>query len=237
MSPPVTAAVTGGDIEGGRRRVAAFPLYLVTDRHQTGGRPLIEVVEQALGAGVGAVQLRERDLDTRTLLALARELRALTRRYGAALLINDRIDVALACDADGVHLPAQSFTVRDARALLGSRRIIGVSTHHPGEVTLAADAGADFAVFGPVFETPSKHGYGPPLGLDALAAATAHSRIPVLAIGGVIADRVSALIARGATGVAVIRAVLAADDPGQAASQLTAAVRMNPSSGSKEKKD
>src|SRR5512144_1567699 len=97
---------------------AAWGVYLVTDRQQTNNRPLVEVVAAALDGGIRAVQLRERDLPTRALLALAEALRALTRRYAAALLINDRVDVALACDADGVHLPADSFAVADARALL-----------------------------------------------------------------------------------------------------------------------
>src|SRR5512137_290904 len=109
--------------------VAGWGVYLVTDRAQTNGRPLLEVVTAALRGGVGAVQVRERGLTTRELLALATELRAATRAAGAALLINDRIDVALACDADGVHLPGHSFTVAEARALLGPRRLIGVSTH------------------------------------------------------------------------------------------------------------
>jgi thiamine-phosphate pyrophosphorylase len=117
-------------------------VHLVTDRAQTNGRPLLDVVTAALRGGVGAVQLRERDLETRALLELAVALRQATRAAGAALLINDRIDVALACDADGVHLPGQSFTVADARALLGPRRLIGVSTHHPDEVASAAAAGA-----------------------------------------------------------------------------------------------
>ncbi|MGH7787120.1 MAG: thiamine phosphate synthase, partial [Candidatus Binatia bacterium] len=141
-------------------------VYLITDRGQTAGRPLLAVVGAALQGGIRLVQLREPELGTRPLLELARALRRLTRAHGAALLINDRIDVALACDADGVHLPGRSFAVADARALLGPQRWIGISTHAPDEVRAAAAAGADFAVFGPLFETPSKRAYGPPLGPD-----------------------------------------------------------------------
>jgi thiamine-phosphate pyrophosphorylase len=202
---------------------ADWSLYLVTDRTQTRGRPLLDVVEAALGAGVRAVQLRERTATGRELVELARALRTATRRCGAALLINDRIDVALACDADGVHLPARSFTIADARALLGPTRLIGVSTHAVDEVVAAARAGADFAVFGPVFATPSKHAFGPPLGLGALAAASKATALPVLAIGGIEAERVAAVKRHGAVGVAVIRAVLAADDPARAAGALLAA--------------
>jgi len=195
-------------------------VYLVTDRAQTNGRPLLDVVTAALRGGVGAVQLRERGLETRALLELAIALRQATRAAGAALLINDRIDVALACDADGVHLPGHSFAVADARALLGPRRLIGVSTHHPDEVAAAAAAGADFAVFGPIFATPSKAAYGAPQGLDALVRARRAAALPLFAIGGVNADNAAAARGAGADGVAVIRAVLAAPDPVAAATAL-----------------
>lgn len=194
-----------------------FAVYLVTDRHETAGRPLLACVEAALRGGVRAVQLREKDLNARDLLALAVRLRELTTRYDAALLINDRIDVALACDADGVHLPRNSFSVRDARALIGDERLIGVSTHAPEEVAAAEHAGANFVVFGPVFETPAKRPYGAPLGVDALRRATASAAIPVFAIGGVAPERTGALRDAGAAGVAVVRAILAADDPSAAA--------------------
>jgi thiamine-phosphate pyrophosphorylase len=199
---------------------AAWGVYLITDRKQTNGRPLIDVVTDALAGGIRAVQLRERDLPTRELLALAAALRALTRRYAAALLINDRVDVALACDADGVHLPSDSFAVADARALLGAQRLIGVSTHAPAEIATAAAAGADFVVFGPIYDTPAKRAFGAPLGVESLVAARAASTLPLLAIGGIDASRVSEARVGGADGVAVIRAVLAAKDPARAAAQL-----------------
>ena len=204
---------------------ADWGVYLVTDRAQTNSRSLLDVVDAALRGGIRAVQLRERDLTGREQLALAEPLRLLTRRYAAALLINDRIDVALACDADGVHLPGDSFAVADARALLGARRLIGVSTHSPTEVAAAAAAGADFAVFGPLYDTPSKRAFGAPLGLAALPTARAAAPLPLLAIGGIDTDRVAAVRAGGADGVAVIRAVLAASDPQQAAARLVARAR------------
>jgi thiamine-phosphate pyrophosphorylase len=213
----VACAAAGGAAMNEPRR---WGVYLVTDRAQTNGRPLLDVVGAALRGGIGAVQLRERGLETRALLALATALRAATRAAGAALLINDRIDVALACDADGVHLPGHSFTVPEARVLLGPRRLIGISTHHPDAVAAAAAAGADFAVFGPIFATPSKAAYGAPLGVDALAAARAASPLPLFAIGGVDATNAAAVRAAGADGIAVIRAVLAADDPLAAAAAL-----------------
>lgn len=197
-------------------------VYFVTDRMQTGGRPLVDVVEAALRGGVRAVQLRERDLATRELLALAVDLRRITSRYDALLLVNDRIDVALACGADGVHLPGHSFRVADARTLLGPSKLVAVSTHTVEEVRAAADAGADFVVFGPVFDTPSKRVFGAPTGLDALERAYT-SRIPVIAIGGVTAETCGTTRARGASGVAVIREIAAASDPEQAARRLVGA--------------
>jgi thiamine-phosphate pyrophosphorylase len=200
-----------------------FTVYLITDRRETRGRPLLATVEAALRGGVRAVQLREKSLGTRELQDLALALRALTARFEARLLINDRIDVALTCEADGVHLPADSFSVEDARRLLGEDRLIGVSTHRADEVSAAGRAGADFAVFGPVFATPSKEAYGGPLGLEALGAAAAKAAMPVLAVGGIDESRVAAVRSRGAAGVAVIRAILAAEDPERAAASLVAA--------------
>lgn len=198
-------------------------VYLVTDRRQTRGRSLLDCVAAAVRGGVRAVQLREKDLPTRDLLDLARGLREITRAHGAALLVNDRVDVALACDAEGVHLPHDSFALRDARALLGPGRLIGVSTHGTEEVRVAAEAGADFVVFGPIFDTPSKRPYGPPAGVAALQRA-AVATLPVLAIGGVTAEAIPELMTHGAAGVAVIRAILAADDPETAARGLVGQV-------------
>jgi len=189
----------------------------VTDRHATAGRDLVAVVRAALDAGLPAVQLRDKDLPGRPLLALAEQLRAATARTGALLLVNDRIDVALAAGADGVHLGGGSVPVEAARVLLGAAALIGVSTHAPGE----APAGADFAFFGPVWETPSKSGAQ---GEALLARAVAAAAVPVLAIGGVTAERVAAVRAAGAAGVAVIRAILAAPDPGAATRALLAAL-------------
>ena len=198
-----------------------FTLYLITDRKQVPpGRTLAETVEAALRGGVRAVQLREKDLPAAELLPLAAELRAITRRYRARLLINDRIDVALAVEADGVHLGGHSLPAAVARRLLGPRRLIGVSTHHPDEIAAAASAGADFVTFGPVFATPSKAPYGPPVGLDALCAACAAAPLPVFALGGIQIGQLPQIQVSGAHGVAVISAVIAARDPEDAARTL-----------------
>jgi thiamine-phosphate pyrophosphorylase len=210
--------------------VAVAPrLYLITDRHATGGRPLVDVVRAALAGvpaalrGAVAVALREKDLEARALLALARELRALTRDSGAPFFVNDRVDVALAAQADGVHLSGRSLAPADVARLAPSLGV-AVSTHSRAEVEAAARAraaGVDvrFAVFGPVWDTPSKRGLGVPVGLEALRAATA-AGIPVLALGGVTADRVADCRAAGAAGVACIRAICSAPDPAAAVLDL-----------------
>jgi thiamine-phosphate pyrophosphorylase len=197
-----------------------FSLYLVTDRHQTNGRPLVPLIQQAVAGGLRAVQLRERDLDAGSLLALAREARAVARPHGALLLINDRVDVALACEADGVHLRSDSLPVNVARRLLGDARIIGVSAHSVEEAVRAESEGADFVVLGPVCETPSKREYGAPLGLRPLEEAARRCRIPVLAIGGITAARVAEVQKTGVSGVAVVSSILSAPSVETATRQL-----------------
>ena len=189
-----------------------FPLYLVTDRARTGGRPLVPLLRTALRAGLHGIQLREKDLDARALVALAEELLAPVREAGARLLINDRVDVALALHADGVHLRSDSLPVSVTRRMVGGDRLIGVSTHHVEDVIRAEGEGADFVVLGPVYETPSKQLVGPPLGLGPLESAAARCRIPIFAIGGITTARVREVRAAGAYGVAVVSAILEAGD-------------------------
>lgn len=196
-----------------------FSLYLITDRRQTAGRPLVEVVEAALSGGVRAVQLREKDLPAAELYELAWELRALTARYDARLFINERIDVALAVEADGVHLGVNSLPVTAARRIAPDL-LIGYSSHAVGEAAAALAKGADFVTFGPVFPTPSKAAYGEPLGLQALAEACARLRGPVFALGGVRQDNLGQLVATGCERVALISDILAAPDPAVAAETI-----------------
>jgi thiamine-phosphate pyrophosphorylase len=200
-----------------------FRLCLVTDRRATAGRPLLGVVEACLGAGLRAVQLREKDLPARDLFHLATDLRALTARHRARLLVNDRVDVALAVGADGVHLPGAGLPPAAARALVGPERLVGVSTHSAAEAEAAATEGADVVFFGPIYDTPSKRSFGAPRGLAELTVACRRARLPVIAIGGVTAARVPELREAGAAGVAVIRALLEAEDPAAATKTLLAA--------------
>lgn len=198
-----------------------FSLYLITDRlGLPPGRSLVEAVAAALTGGVRALQLREKDPAPRELYPLALELRALTLRHGARLLINDRIDLAQAVKADGVHLAGTSLPTAVARDLLGPDMLLGVSTHHRDEVLTAAREGADFVTFGPIYPTPSKAPYGAPVGLDALRSACAAAPLPVFALGGIKAEHIPALRAAGAAGIALISAILAATDPKQAATEL-----------------
>jgi thiamine-phosphate pyrophosphorylase len=192
-----------------------FALYLVTDR-ATAGRPLVPVVEECLAAGLRAVQIREKDLAVRDLLALAGDLRAATERYRARLVVNDRADVALACGADGVQRTHASLPVAALRHACGHDALIGASVHGVDGALDAEAGGADFVVFGPVYETASKRAYGPPQGLDALARVTGAVQVPVLAVGGITPARVPEVLARGARGVAAIGAILGAPDPARA---------------------
>ena len=192
-----------------------FALYLITDRSAV-ARPPADIVEECLGAGLRAVQLREKDLPVREMLALARELREITRRHGARLVVNDRADVALAAGADGVQRTHTSLPVTDLRAMAPAGFLIGASTHSPAEARQAAAEGADFVVFGPVYDTPSKRAFGPPQGLGALEAVAGAVSRPVIAVGGITPERVREVLAVGAAGVAVIRSVYGAPRPADA---------------------
>ncbi|OGQ95938.1 MAG: thiamine-phosphate diphosphorylase [Deltaproteobacteria bacterium RIFOXYA2_FULL_55_11] len=190
-----------------------FDLYLVTDRNQTGGRDLLWVLERALEGGVRAVQLREKDLGGRELFVLAEKTKRLCERYQANLFVNDRVDVALGVDADGVHLGGDSMPVRAARELLGAEKLIGVSTHSINEASEAEREKADFILFGPVYFTASKAAYGEPQGLGRLKKVVEKISLPVYAIGGVKVGNIAEVKETGVRGIALISAVLSASDP------------------------
>jgi thiamine-phosphate pyrophosphorylase len=192
----------------------ALPVvHLITDRRL--GGDLTARLGSALAGlppGLVAVHLREKDLGGAALLTLARRLLPVIHNLGQLLLINDRLDVALAAGADGLHLPAASFPPGDARSLLGPGTLIGVSCHGRADIQRARDGGASFATFGPVWDTPSKRSYGPPVGLQALAEGKTLG-LPLVALGGVTPANAAQAFAAGAAGVAVIRAWLEAPDP------------------------
>jgi thiamine-phosphate pyrophosphorylase len=196
-----------------RLRMRTPVVHLITDRSLE-PQPMARVERALAGLPPGciAVHLREKGLGGAALLALARALVAACHRHGQRLLVNDRLDVALAAGADGVHLPAAGIPPADARRLLGRAALVGVSCHGAAEVSRALAGGASFATFGPIHDTPSKRAYGAPVGLEALRAA-ARLGLPLIGLGGVTPAGAPAIREAGAHGVAAIRAWLEADDP------------------------
>jgi thiamine-phosphate pyrophosphorylase len=200
-------------------------LYLCTDRRLAGGRPLVSLVEAAVLGGVGMVQLREKDLGGGEFFALARELRDLTRRFGVPLIINDRLDIALASGADGVHLGQDDLPLREARRVAGPDLIIGVSAHSPAEAVAAERDGADYLGCGAVYPTGTKADIRGVIGLEGLAAVCAAVRIPVIGIGGIGPANAAAVIRAGAAGLAVISSILSQEDAREAAALLRRSMR------------
>ena len=202
-----------------------FDLYLVTDRRQTLDRDLLWVLEQALDGGVKAIQLREKDLAGKELFELGEKTRQLCNRYDARLLINERIDVALAVEADGVQLGKTSIPIETARMLLGPRKLIGASIHLLAEAEKAERSGADFILFGPVYFTPSKAAYGPPQGLFALKEVVEKISLPVYAIGGIKPENIEATKRTEVRGIALISAIISSDKPKAAAERILRQLR------------
>jgi len=196
-------------------------IYLITDRRAIPDLPAaVAAALSALPIGAAAVQVREKDLAAGDLLALARALLPLCRSAKAPLLVNGNLEVVQAARADGVHLPAGGTSIAAARRELGPGALIGQSCHSKEEVAAAAEQGADFAVFGPVWDTPGKKGQG----MTALHAATEAAAIPVFAIGGVTAARAKRAMKAGAHGVACIRNILGAENPATAAQAMWQAI-------------
>ncbi|MBF0345949.1 MAG: thiamine phosphate synthase [Nitrospirae bacterium] len=187
-----------------------FKLYLITDRKIVNA-PLEIVVEEAFKAGLKALQLRERDMTDRELLVLAIKLRELSNKYNAKLFINDRVDVALLIEADGVHLGQNSMPVSTVRRLVGDRMLIGKSTHSVEEAIDAVSKGANFITIGPIYQTPSKLKYGDPIGLEVLQKVKKKLSIPVFAIGGIKEHNIKDIMGSRADGIAVISGILSSD--------------------------
>ncbi|MFN7927145.1 MAG: thiamine phosphate synthase [Blastocatellia bacterium] len=186
-------------------------LYLITDRQQfkTSATPAqlsaqLEAITHAAAAGCQLIQVREKDLSSRELCAFVRAALAAIRPFGAKLLVNDRLDVALATGADGIHLRVNSLPVAEVRQLVPPDFLVGASTHSLAEAQAAAAGGADFLVCGPVFFTPSKASYGPPLGLERFGEICQRVKLPVLALGGITMNNFADCLAQRAAGVAAI---------------------------------
>lgn len=229
---------TQGVVERARRRALLLGagVYLVTEESLSGGRRSEEIVEAALASGVRVIQVREKDGSARRALEIARAARLLTRRFDALLIVNDRIDIALAAEADGVHLGQGDIPVADARRLLRDAALIGLSITDAAQLVAPDAAAADCLGVGAVFPTGSKADAAL-TGLALLEAARAAveagamqapagSRAPIVAIGGITADNAARAVFAGADVVAVISAITSAKDPGRAAAELLQAVRL-----------
>jgi thiamine-phosphate pyrophosphorylase len=195
-------------------------VYLVTDRACCGARSVEEVVSAAIDGGVTLVQLRDKNVDARPMLALGRRLLELLRPAGIGLIVNDRIDVALALDAEGVHIGQQDMPYAEARRQLGPKKIIGVSVGSEAEARQAASWNVDYVGVGPVYPTATKPDAGMALGADETARLARISGHRAVAIGGIDVTNAAALYAAGLEGVAVISAICAAPDPGAATRSL-----------------
>jgi len=207
-----------------RTKSIDFSLYLVTDRDLAGGRSLEYVVAEAVAGGVRVVQVREKTASSRTFYEVGRRLREHVHRRGVPLIVNDRVDIMLALDADGVHVGSEDLPADVVRRLAG-KRLLGVSAGSLEELRAAEAAGADYVGAGPVFPTPTKPDAGPALGLDGLRRIVEATSLPVVAIGGINAANAAEVAAAGVAGIAVVSAIMAAADPRSAAAELLDAFR------------
>lgn len=200
-------------------------LYVITDETIAGGRSHAAIAREAVRGGADAIQLRDKSRSCAELVAIGREIAAITRKAGALFIVNDRLDIALACGADGVHLGQGDMRPGTARQLSPPGFIIGVSVGTVGEAIEAETEGADYLALSPVFSTASKDKAGPGLGLDRLREIRRHVSIPVVAIGGIHRKNARDVITAGADGIAVISAVVAEPDIAVAARDLRRIVR------------
>lgn len=191
---------------------SAWRLYVIVDRATAGARDLSALLEAALRGGADAIQLRDKQASATQLLRQAQRLLPLTRSAGVALLINDRVDIACAVGADGVHLGQDDLPIRKARAILGPGRLIGQSTHSLEQALAAQKQGADYIGFGPLFPTPTKPD-ARSVGLEQIAEVTSRVHLPVVCIGGIDAETLPRVVSAGARCIAVVRAVCDAEDP------------------------
>jgi thiamine-phosphate pyrophosphorylase len=197
-----------------------YSLYLVTDRGLSRGRSTLEIVSAAVDGGATVVQLREKDCSTRDFIEQALAIKDLLKDRGVPLIINDRVDVAQAIEADGVHLGQTDMPLEVAKKILGDSMIIGISAESLQDAIEAEKGGADYLGVSPIYATPTKTDTAPPLGLEGLREIREAIRIPLVGIGGLNRDNAGEVIRNGADGVAVVSAIVAADDPKAAAFAL-----------------
>ena len=195
-------------------------LHVLTDTILQNRFSHIELTEQAISGGADTIQFRQKSGSTKELIEIAMGMRQVCREKGAVFIVNDRIDVAMAADADGIHLGQDDFPIPLARELLGKDRIIGGSAATPEEMENCIREGADYVGFGPVYPTGSKDDAGPVSGIDILKRIVESSPVPVIAIGGIDQNNASHVMGAGAHGIAVISAVCCREDPKKATGQL-----------------
>ena len=205
----------------------SLKLYLVTDRDLSLGRSLEEVVRDAVAGGVTMVQLREKDAPTGKFIELGRRLMSLLKPLGVPLIINDRVDVALAVDADGVHIGQSDMSYADARRLLGPEKIIGLSVENFEDLESANTLDVDYIGISPVYGTPTKTDTAEPFGLEGLKEAVRLSLHPTVAIGGMNTTTIGDVIAAGTDGVAVVSAICSAASPRAAAAELATIIKQH----------
>lgn len=196
-----------------------FILYVITDKKASKNRGHLEVIKSAIDGGADVVQLRDKDAGVRELVQVGNEIRLLTHRRHVDFIVNDRVDIALATDADGVHLGQDDLPLSLARKLIGKEKIIGISTHSLDEAIQAETDGADYIAVGPIFSTPTKPDYKP-VGLELIRQVRMRIKIPFVAIGGIDENNIRDVVKAGATRVAVVRAVVGSDNITQATKQL-----------------
>jgi thiamine-phosphate pyrophosphorylase len=197
-----------------------YALYLVTDRGLAHGRSNLEIVKAAVQGGVTCVQLREKECSTLDFIGQALAIKDFLKSSGVPLIINDRVDVALAIEADGVHLGQTDMPLDIAKKILGDSMIIGISAESLEDALEAEKGGADYLGVSPIYATPTKTDTAPALGLEGLRAIREAVRLPLVGIGGLNRKNSAAVIQNGANGVAVVSAIVAADDPATAARDL-----------------
>jgi thiamine-phosphate pyrophosphorylase len=190
---------------------------------------LADIISQAIDGGVETVQLREKDLSSVELYVLASEIREITMEKGANLIINDRVDIALAVDADGVHLGWKSLGIGLVRKMIGHEKLIGFSAHNLQEAKKAEDSGADYVTISPIFDTVYKDYFVEPLGTEKIGKIKEEIDIPVIALGGINENNVNGVLENGAYGIAVISAILQSEDPRQSANRLYKEIKRNES--------
>lgn len=201
-------------------------LYLVTDRTLSLGRPIEYVVEQAIKGGVTAVQLREKDCTTKEFYELAISLKKILKPYKVPLIINDRIDIALACDADGLHIGQSDMPYPIARQLLGKNKIIGLSVESIEDAIEADQLNIDYIGISPVFSTHTKTDIATPLGIEGVRKITEICHHPSVGIGGINLNNAADIIAAGAKGIAIVSAIMSANDPLKAATELKQIIKL-----------